>query len=247
MPFTIYCHTNRRTRKKYVGQTCTTMMHRWAGHVHTALRGGRSYCRYFHRAIRKHGPDAFEHEVLQIVRTRKAANAAERAWIKRLNCRAPHGYNIEIGGGAGARSLETRAYIKEGWARMTVAERAARSAQIAHGWKSVTAEKREEITRKRLASMPSERRKAAAQKRLATIRAKGGFSAIVRKGWASLTPEERSERARRREMSKPPAVRSAQQRARWANMSSERRVEIGRKISETRRRGRDTRPTSDDG
>ena len=96
--FVIYCHTNRVNGKKYVGQTVQTMQARWHQHRAYALQG-KTFCSAFYNAIRKHGPDAFEHEVLGAAFTQARANAVERKWIRELGSRAPDGYNIEIGGG----------------------------------------------------------------------------------------------------------------------------------------------------
>src|ERR1700723_3714107 len=75
--FIIYCQTNRITGKRYIGQTKFTLRSRWKEHVQYA-RAGQVGCRYFFAAIRKYGPDAFDHEVLDIVRTQAAADLADR-------------------------------------------------------------------------------------------------------------------------------------------------------------------------
>lgn len=123
--FTIYCHTNRVNGKRYVGQTKATMQQRWSSHKSSALAAnGRRDCRYFHAAIRKHGPERFSHRVLIEVRSRRKANDAERLWIRRLNCLTPKGYNIEAGGRACSRSEITRRKIRETKARMSPFRRA---------------------------------------------------------------------------------------------------------------------------
>ena len=48
--FTVYCHTNRLTDKKYVGQTCMGMRKRWYHHVFDA-HAGRG-CSVFAKAMR---------------------------------------------------------------------------------------------------------------------------------------------------------------------------------------------------
>lgn len=128
--YTIYCHTCRVTGKKYVGQTVGTVRQRWTGHVSEALNRRDDGCEYFHRAIRKYGRDAFISAVLSVKRSRRAANEAEKEWIRKLCCRAPLGYNLDEGGGAGPRHPETRRKISETRARMPPEEKAALSARL---------------------------------------------------------------------------------------------------------------------
>jgi hypothetical protein len=90
MTFIVYIHTNKKNYKRYVGfcelyKKCLTpydaMMKRWSrGHL-SGVRN-RSTC-YFHNAIRKwgSGDDVWDHEVLDVLRTSKAAKHAEILWI----------------------------------------------------------------------------------------------------------------------------------------------------------------------
>ncbi len=114
--FEVYLHTSP-SGKAYVGMTSRGMRHRWNLHVHAARKGGRSV---FHRAIRKYGPEAFTHEVLERMTTEAGALQAERLWVARLGTFGPRGYNRSAGGegapGTQARrghthSAETRAKI----------------------------------------------------------------------------------------------------------------------------------------
>ena len=89
--FTIYVHTHRASGKQYVGQTRKTMHKRWVAHVNGAKT--RKWCAgrtHFANAIRRHGPEAFDHAVLEVVATVEEANAAEAAWIARLNRHPRH-------------------------------------------------------------------------------------------------------------------------------------------------------------
>lgn len=56
---------------------------RWRKHVNRAYAEGRSWklC----EAIRKHGPDAFDVEIIKVVRGKKLAHDVERALIRQLN------------------------------------------------------------------------------------------------------------------------------------------------------------------
>lgn len=111
--WTIYCHTNRDSGKRYVGMTSQTMESRWAKHLSGASRTGSKYeCAAFWAAIRKHGPDAFDHEVLESgIATLEEANLAEIKWIAHFGCIAPVGYNISSGGKSASTHPETRARI----------------------------------------------------------------------------------------------------------------------------------------
>lgn len=98
--FIIYSCVCTPTGQRYVGQTCQTCEERWDGHVRAAL-ARRPGSKRLHNAIRKYGPDAFTHEVLEEVRGQDAANKAEAKWITKYDCRGPNGLNIAQSGGRG--------------------------------------------------------------------------------------------------------------------------------------------------
>lgn len=95
--WTIYCHTHIATGRKYIGLTQKTMMHRWNRHTYAAFkRNDRSH---FANAIRKHGKDAFSHEVLEVCMNLDAANLAEECWIEFYDTRNHEkGFNLAKGG-----------------------------------------------------------------------------------------------------------------------------------------------------
>lgn len=99
MKFTVYCHTNCRNGKRYVGWCNTTIETRWEEHCKSA-RGG-SMC-LFHKAIRKYGEDVWEHEVIERLNTLKMAKRAEICWIAQRRTFAYDegnlGYNETRGG-----------------------------------------------------------------------------------------------------------------------------------------------------
>ena len=99
MPWTIYCHTHIETGRRYIGLTARTMERRWSQHVtqSKSAKGGRWH---FPNAIRKYGPEAFSHEILEIVATSlEDANVAEERWIEELQTRDPdNGFNLAKGG-----------------------------------------------------------------------------------------------------------------------------------------------------
>lgn len=91
--FEIYVHTSP-SGKQYVGYTGVGWRVRWNQHVHHARKGEDTA---FYRALRKYGPDAFTHEVLDRLYTAEGAQAAERAWIRELESQVK-GYNSTAGG-----------------------------------------------------------------------------------------------------------------------------------------------------
>jgi hypothetical protein len=96
MGWTIYAHTHRATGRKYVGLTVQSVERRWHQHCYRARTGERTY---FYNAIRVHGPEAFEHEALEMCVSLAEANAAEAAWVERFDSRNPErGFNVMPGG-----------------------------------------------------------------------------------------------------------------------------------------------------
>lgn len=102
----IYCHTNQNNNKRYVGwaliyadQTPNEgMLRRWKDHLQNNDE------LLFHRAIRKHGEDAFLHEVLEVTNLTADAKSAEKRWIAELRtCVLDDGwgYNMTRGGDGG--------------------------------------------------------------------------------------------------------------------------------------------------
>ena len=108
--FLVYMHMNKANGKRYVGwtimrdgQSCTeAMTRRWNVHCLAANNGSRLL---FHRAIRKHGTDAWHHEVLEVMSSREGVKHAEKLWIaQRETCAFDHpnkGYNMTRGGDGG--------------------------------------------------------------------------------------------------------------------------------------------------
>ncbi len=85
----IYMLTCEPTNERYIGVTvmnCTsqakTLKQRWKGHLYKALVLQESWV--LPRTIRKHGKESFTANVLEIVRGKKAAFAAESALINNL-------------------------------------------------------------------------------------------------------------------------------------------------------------------
>lgn len=103
----VYKHTNRQNGKAYVGFTPKVtisgataeelLQWRWQGHCSDALERGSDLI--FHKAIRKHGLDAFDHEVLETCPTLAEVLKREVHWIAELHTSVDEGgYNMTRGG-----------------------------------------------------------------------------------------------------------------------------------------------------
>ena len=103
----IYKATNKVNGKVYIGKWAgTRVAQRWAQHKSSARRGSDTY---FHRAIRKHGEEAFEFELIY-----KAATPADlgQAEIRFIALYGSHistlGYNLTLGGDGGIKTEAAR-------------------------------------------------------------------------------------------------------------------------------------------
>ena len=103
----IYIATNTINMKQYVGQSVRAP-HRKRGRIHNHRLAKDKYL--FHRAIRKHGFDNFNWEVIHYPgASQDALNAIERWHIAKRDALFPNGYNLETGGKSGGRlAPETR-------------------------------------------------------------------------------------------------------------------------------------------
>ena len=98
MKFVVYCHTCKTNRKAYVGFTSLTLEQRWQQHCYYALCCDSQLV--FHRAIRKHGVDAWNHEILDVLTTEEGAKHTEELWIEQRKTYVSdnRGYNSTRGG-----------------------------------------------------------------------------------------------------------------------------------------------------
>lgn len=95
MAYVVYCHTNRNTGKRYVGYTRMTMMQRWNVHLKHVDKGSNLL---FHNSIRKHGVDAWDHDVIcDNVEKLDYTKLLERHFIEMLGT-FENGYNMTTGG-----------------------------------------------------------------------------------------------------------------------------------------------------
>lgn len=99
MSWTVYCHTHIESGRRYIGLTKQTMESRWKKHVYAAKRFAKGGRWHFPNAIKKYGPDAFSHEVLEVCETLEKANQREAYWIEFYDARNPEfGFNLAEGG-----------------------------------------------------------------------------------------------------------------------------------------------------
>ncbi len=129
MPWTIYCHTHVESGRRYVGLTSQTMERRWASHVTKAKssRGGRWH---FPNAIRRYGPEAFSHEVLEVCHDLEVANLAEESWIELFDTRNPEkGFNIAKGGQHTPHPIRKNPWDDPGYREKKLASLRARAAE----------------------------------------------------------------------------------------------------------------------
>ena len=87
----IYCLRNLNNGKCYVGQSID-IERRISQHLNTLWNFS---C--IGDAIREHGKEVFESEVLEIC-PKSELDAKERYWIAKLDCLTPNGYNVQEGG-----------------------------------------------------------------------------------------------------------------------------------------------------
>lgn len=150
MRFEVYLHTSP-SGKSYVGWTSRGWRSRWQKHVSDAMLGA-DMCPAFHAAIRKYGPENFEHRVLERLVTEEGAKRAERLWIRELRTRID-GYNISEGGDGFT-----------GKGRVFSAEHRARLAE-SHRGKHATPETRAKMSIASLARSSEAKAKCAASRR----------------------------------------------------------------------------------
>ena len=89
----VYKITNRINGKIYIGQTVKSLKLRWAQHCSPS-----SGCTALHNAIKKHGPESFTVEQIDVAASREELDEKERYWISFYDCIAPKGYNLCEGG-----------------------------------------------------------------------------------------------------------------------------------------------------
>lgn len=93
--FCVYIARCRVNGKRYVGKA-NHFKNRVSAHMNAAFKSDSQH--YIHKALRKHGRDAFEWGVHTGDLTEKQAFALEKKLIRELNTKTPNGYNLTDGG-----------------------------------------------------------------------------------------------------------------------------------------------------
>lgn len=93
--YCVYLITNTANAKCYVGITNRGIERRWKEHIYDARHGRRLP---LHSAMRKHGVEAFQVELLDTCANYVDLVARECHWIATLGTLAPNGYNATAGG-----------------------------------------------------------------------------------------------------------------------------------------------------
>lgn len=107
----VYLLTCTITRQQYVGITIVPLVTRLSQHKYQAKAGAKSK---LYNAIRKYGWDSFTATILKEgIRTERALNRAEKAYIKKLNTLAPNGLNLASGGSHFQQHPETIERLRE--------------------------------------------------------------------------------------------------------------------------------------
>lgn len=104
----IYKIVNKLNGKTYVGQTISTISHRFSQHKKASTK----YNTYLYNAIKKYGIDNFKIEQIDTASSLEELNNKEIYWIKTLNTKYPNGYNI-ANGGNGVKGFKHSAETKE--------------------------------------------------------------------------------------------------------------------------------------
>jgi group I intron endonuclease len=105
----VYKIRNKVNGKVYVGITIRSVEARVRGHLRE-----RKNPSLIQKALKKYGIQSFTVSVIDTADTRKVLCEKEIYWIKKLNCRPPHGYNLTAGGdGMLDPSASTRAKLSK--------------------------------------------------------------------------------------------------------------------------------------
>lgn len=87
----IYRAENKINGKIYIGKTVYSLEFRINAHAHRTAQP-------FSYALKKYGRENFDISIVDEAKTETELSTKEREWIKKCNCRAPHGYNLTDGG-----------------------------------------------------------------------------------------------------------------------------------------------------
>lgn len=89
----IYKIEEKSTGRIYIGKTERNAFLRWSEHCNSKSQA------YIARALRKHGYKAFSFAVIDVAENTESLYQKEIFWIKKFNCVAPDGFNLNGGEG----------------------------------------------------------------------------------------------------------------------------------------------------
>ena len=108
----IYCIINKLNGKKYIGQTVSTMEHRFR--KHKGQRNCKTQCSALYAAFRKYGIENFEiKELISGDFSKDELNLLEVSLIAKHKTISPNGYNLQTGGKSFRVSEEVKAKMKK--------------------------------------------------------------------------------------------------------------------------------------
>ena len=119
----IYCYTNLKNNKRYIGQTVNPES-RYAAHK-SAYKNPNNpeYDSLIHRAFRKYGYENFKYEVLaKDIYDINILNELEIYYINFYNSKIPNGYNVEDGGKNCSKPKTLEHKMKEIWGQAKLSE-----------------------------------------------------------------------------------------------------------------------------
>lgn len=101
--YLIYCYTNKKNDKKYIGLTSRSIEEREASHISESKnKTNKCYNTPFKRAIRKYGIEGFKRDIICTADTLEEACKLEKYYIKKYKTyykyKNSNGYNATIGG-----------------------------------------------------------------------------------------------------------------------------------------------------
>lgn len=108
----VYCATNTKNGRKYIGKTIHGIKKRKGEHESSSKKSSGNY---FHKAIGKHGAENFTWEILCTANDIGALNILEEYFIAKYGTMdREKGYNLRAGGEGGIPNNDTRKRISEG-------------------------------------------------------------------------------------------------------------------------------------
>lgn len=98
----VYLITNSKNKKVYVGVTRSTLEKRLSNHIESAFKRKKIVKGSLQEAIIKLKPESFNIQEIDKAHNLGELSNKEIKWIKYFNSKAPNGYNLLSGGGAGS-------------------------------------------------------------------------------------------------------------------------------------------------